>query len=479
MRNLEIESWIWYSFAVGVAICRLISRSLLFGSPLRIKIDDWLIVFAIATYTALVVCMNIVADKSSNLIPPGVDVHDFTSQEVHERVVGSKLVVVVEQMQCLTIWTLKATLIIMYYRITYQLPQNLYVKILAVYVAGNFVVMEILYFAVWCRPFHDYWAVPTPNKQCDAATDHLITNAVFNLSSDLIMLVIGFSMALKSRLPWKRRIIVHAIFALGIFVIVAAVLNKYYSFSEPYGSLWTFWYIREASTAMIVANLPYTWTLIRRVFNVGSFSGESDTSDVKYHSSRTARGRRTATPSNAATIQGQNLSTKNSSGSESHNDSSFDQLRSRTASPTVERQMEPFKPVRKTWRDKGVFGREDAELFKSDDELNIDLEAQEARQRASDAVQGPSCADAHEDMILNDVGSLGTTPAPLPTQSKSAHSRHASHGSSGRQSPELRRPPSRSGAPEDFGRSVAAMKRRSQEYSSAQSRSKPKTKDSG
>jgi hypothetical protein len=126
-------------------------------------------------------------------------------------------------MQCFTIWTLKTTLLFMYYRVTFQLPQNLYVKILAVYVGVGFVIMEILYFGVWCRPFHNYWAVPTPNPQCDAATNHLITNAVFNISSDLVMLAIGFTMAIKSRLPWKRRIIVHAIFALGIFVVSATL----------------------------------------------------------------------------------------------------------------------------------------------------------------------------------------------------------------------------------------------------------------
>lgn len=122
-------------------------------------------------------------------------------------------------MQCATIWTLKATLLIMYFRVTKQLPQHLYVKLLMVYVGVTFVVMEILYFAVWCHPFHDYWAVPTPNKQCDTAIDHLITNAVFNLTSDVAMLIIGFSLAAKSKLPWKRRILMHGIFALGIFVV--------------------------------------------------------------------------------------------------------------------------------------------------------------------------------------------------------------------------------------------------------------------
>jgi hypothetical protein len=91
MLSLLIESWIWYSVAIFVALCRTTSRSLLFGSPFRLKFDDWLMFFGIATYTTLVVTMNIVSDKSSNLIPPGVDVSTFTKAEVQDRVLGSKV----------------------------------------------------------------------------------------------------------------------------------------------------------------------------------------------------------------------------------------------------------------------------------------------------------------------------------------------------------------------------------------------------
>lgn len=121
----------------------------------------------------------------------------------------------------------------------------------------------------------DYWAVPTPNIQCSAAIDHLITNAVFNLSSDIIMLCIALPMFIRSRLPLRKKLVLIGIFSLGFFVILAAILNKYYSFSQPFGSMWTFWYTREVSTAMLVANLPFLWTLLRRLFGVNPLDGSS------------------------------------------------------------------------------------------------------------------------------------------------------------------------------------------------------------
>lgn len=113
-------------------------------------------------------------------------------------------------------------------------------------------------------------AVPTPNVQCDAATNHLITNAVFNLSSDVAMLAVGLPMFLRISLPLSKKIPLVGIFSLGVFVIIAAILNKVYSFSEPFSEQWVYWYVRESSTALIVANLPFVWLFYRKVFRIRS-----------------------------------------------------------------------------------------------------------------------------------------------------------------------------------------------------------------
>lgn len=248
--------------------------------------------------------------------------------------------------------------------------------------------MEVLYLGVWCRPFQDYWAVPTPNVQCNAATDHLITNTVFNLTSDLAMLVIGFSLFIRSKLPWSRKLILAGIFSLGIFVILAAVLNKYYSFANPFGPQWTFWYIRESSTAMIVANLPFVWTLLRRVFKLQAFDGEPTQRTVPYHSSRSARGRHTKTDQRySRTIPKSDVhrsSNKSGSNQDSHNSSidmkhftkhqqsspkelSFAEMLGpggMAPPPSTADTMSLPKPVKRpTFREQGLFGRDDLELM--------------------------------------------------------------------------------------------------------------------
>jgi hypothetical protein len=206
------------------------------GSFRKYEADDYIMMVALCFYTTLIASINIVRDSSSNLLPPGFDVNSLTKQDVRERQYGSKMVLVVEQCQCVTIWLVKACLLVLYLRLTTARKENIAVRVLFGYIIATFIVMDGLYFGYWCQPFHNYWAVPTPNPQCDAATNHLITNAVFNLTSDCAMLIIGLPMFLRLNLPLKKKIPVVLIFSLGIFTIVAAVLNKVYSFTQPFGA---------------------------------------------------------------------------------------------------------------------------------------------------------------------------------------------------------------------------------------------------
>lgn len=250
-----------------------------------------------------------------------------------------------------------------------NLPANIYVKALAIYVGVSFAIMEILYLGVWCRPFHNYWALPTPNTQCSAATNHLITNAVFNLSSDILMLAIGCSLFIRTNLPWSRKLILCGIFGVGIFVILAAVLNKYYSFSHPFGTEWTFWYVRESSTAILVANLPFLWTLLRRMFKLDAFDAERyGQHTVPYHSSRSARGRHAKSPRNSQSNAASNPFSNGSAIKHGSQDSSIDLKRipigqittNINNSPTSQPPRPAHQP---SWRDQGVFGRGDQELM--------------------------------------------------------------------------------------------------------------------
>jgi hypothetical protein len=236
------------------------------------------------------VFLNIDLNVSTNLIDPSQPV-DLTPHEVSKRTWGSKTVLLVEQCMCAVQWGTKCCLLLLYWRLTQNLRQALVVKIAAAYVLVTYIVMEIFYFAVWCRPFHDYWQTPTTNTQCTTALHHLIMNLVFNLTSDILILSIPLPLMLKSHIELKKKVLLVFPFSLGLFTMLCAILSKNLSFNHPYSSEWVYWYCRESSTAMIVANMPYSWALIRKVFKLRSFLGDSATGHQQAGQPRSLDGR--------------------------------------------------------------------------------------------------------------------------------------------------------------------------------------------
>ncbi|KAI3581666.1 hypothetical protein IWW34DRAFT_617013 [Fusarium oxysporum f. sp. albedinis] len=270
MPSLDAEMWAWYALTVIVVFARMASRRMLLGSFKRMLADDYLMAVTMITYTALLAIVSVLTRTPTNLINPD-DHIVLTPEDIKLREYGSKLVLVTEHMQMITLWGVKGCLLFMYSRLTMSLKQNFLVKLVAVYVVVGFVVMQILWFAAWCRPFNHYWQVPPDDLNCSAETNHMITNAVINISSDIMIIILPMPVFLQSQLPLKRKIILCGVFALGIFTILAATMSKIYSLGDPYGTEWSYWYIREVSTAVIAANLPLTWTLLQRVFRLGSF----------------------------------------------------------------------------------------------------------------------------------------------------------------------------------------------------------------
>jgi hypothetical protein len=181
-----------------------------------------------------------------------------------------------------------------------------------------------------------------------------------------MMLGIAFSLFIRTHLPWSRKLILCCIFGLGIFVVLSAVLNKYYSFTHPFGSQWTFWYVRESSTTLLVANIPFTWTILRRIFRLPEFHELKSAKKVKYHSQRSARGRHRPSNRNSGSRTGTTqyysqsgggtaLTSKIGPGSQSGSN----EITLQPPSPVSIRHPSLLveRPAPTSWRDRGFYGR--------------------------------------------------------------------------------------------------------------------------
>ena len=256
-----------------------------------LQTDDWLTINCIVWYTLLIVSVNqVFFSGGSNFMTPEEEAA-LTPTTVAERVAGSKWIVVLEEAMVLTVWTCKLGMLFIYRRITYDarcflhlclyhrilplltghcnsqgLKQARSINIAFIWVGAGFVGTELGLF-LNCRPFHDYWAVPTSNIQCWSYFNYQVIEACFNISSDIVMLAIAIPILLKLQVPILQKGILLGIFSMGVFIIIAAILTKLYSLYPP---LLTYAYLnsycREASVCVYVTNLPAVWSLVQDMF---------------------------------------------------------------------------------------------------------------------------------------------------------------------------------------------------------------------
>ncbi|KAH8909402.1 hypothetical protein BR93DRAFT_975677 [Coniochaeta sp. PMI_546] len=287
---LLIESWTLFSVGILLIAARLFSRRLKLGSW-KLQIEDWLMVFAGINFTGVIVSVNEVAKNGSNYMSLETAL-SLDEAGVAAAVYGSKMTMVLEIFTLTCLWTIKACLLLLYYRLTEAFQkQQLAVKIIACYCALGYILTMALYLGYWCTPIYEYWAVPVRISQCATYYHHMMFATAWNISSDLMLLCVPIPVIAKSQLPLKRKIILCAVLGLGILNVIIAILNRYYNFNNPDDLGYVYFYVAEVATAVFVGNVPLCWPLFRRIVQGSSWSRDASagTDDPNKPRTRTAR----------------------------------------------------------------------------------------------------------------------------------------------------------------------------------------------
>ncbi|PYI28329.1 hypothetical protein BP00DRAFT_263138 [Aspergillus indologenus CBS 114.80] len=267
--QLLSEAIIFWSVAIMLYIGRIVSRVIATGSIKRLYFEDYVMSVTFLIYTTLLVLIQVSARYASNLFDPAQYEEIMSNpQEVRDRIFGSKIVIGLEQCMLFSTWGVKICMLTMFWRLTQNFRLlRMYVNLIAALLAVGFLVIMVTYYAVYCRPFSQYWAMPVRDMQCATYQNYSITQAVFNISSDAAMLALPFPLLRKAQMRRGKKFMLAGVMSLGVFTIAAAILNKVFNFASPLTTTYQLWYIREASTAIYVANMVCLSPLIRRVFS--------------------------------------------------------------------------------------------------------------------------------------------------------------------------------------------------------------------
>ncbi|TKX21558.1 hypothetical protein C1H76_6054 [Elsinoe australis] len=169
------------------------------------------------------------------------------------------------------IWSMKASMLFFYRRLTFNSVQQRMVLYIALALGTTYLAI-ILTISLSCRPFALSWAAPTT---CSPNTN-LITIATLNIIMSLAILSIPIPLLWKLQVPRKQKIAIGLFLTTGVVVILAAAIRLGVGLSLTQNTVnLNVWGVREALVGILFKNLPVLRQFFTRSFwtREGSSSG--------------------------------------------------------------------------------------------------------------------------------------------------------------------------------------------------------------
>lgn len=272
-RTFNITIWTLYAFGVLVTALRTYARVKAVGWK-HFEADDYLVWVAVLLYSTQSTLGYEIGHLAHGLANNGMTdaqraALPSSDPEYNMRVIGSKIQVAGWSCYSTLMVVLKFAMLFFYLRLTnglgrrYRRPVHIgFGLVLAGYLASIAAVF------LACMPFHHYWQInPDPGNFCQAAVSRPIIWASFaaNISSDIYLILIPLPLLWGSRLRLIEKIASTLVLGAGIFVLVCATLKTVFVIvDDVHGAeLAGAWGTREAFVAVITANLPMVFPLLK------------------------------------------------------------------------------------------------------------------------------------------------------------------------------------------------------------------------
>ncbi|PYI02081.1 hypothetical protein BO78DRAFT_352311, partial [Aspergillus sclerotiicarbonarius CBS 121057] len=258
-----------YALPVGIAFLALASITVALRLYTRLHLvrksgwDDLLIVVSLVT--DIVFFVFLIIESQNGLAENQAD---LSTEEVENQL---KALWITIPLYNLTLTLTKLSLVFLYRRLfptkTYRIL--LMITLVFIILTGLWMVFSALLF---CIPISAFWDRSIP-RTCLPESVVWCLNAGFQITSDLILVILPLPILAKLRLPKRQKAALLVIFALGFFVCATSVIRlttlikliRTPDFTEGNGLAAT-WSFVEANVAIICACLPPLRPLLIRFF---------------------------------------------------------------------------------------------------------------------------------------------------------------------------------------------------------------------
>ncbi|KAI1773794.1 hypothetical protein F4818DRAFT_101827 [Hypoxylon cercidicola] len=271
--QFTIEAWTLLAVGICVTVLRTYARVKAVGWR-RLQADDYLVWLGVTFYaveTSLAYSVGAVAQGLAN--NGMTDEQRLTlspdSAEYRTRVVGSKIQIAGWSSYSVLLWSLKASLLVFYMRLTAGLNRTYVIRInigFALLLASFITILLNLFFS--CRPFNKYWQIyPDPGNVCQPAVSNQViwVYLSMNVITDLYLISIPVPMLWQSSLKPVKKMGLIILFSGGLFVVACAILRCALIVTDPVNGaqLAGSWAVRETFVAVVTTNLPMIFPLFK------------------------------------------------------------------------------------------------------------------------------------------------------------------------------------------------------------------------
>ncbi|KAF1355874.1 hypothetical protein EJ07DRAFT_131174 [Lizonia empirigonia] len=232
--SLAVQSWIFYALAVSIVFARLVFRRIMLKSFADLQADDWIMVALLAPFTASIVLSNFVAKAETQ------------QQHIHRYVL--------EELQIVINWLVKACLLVLYWRIfpvASNLVQRRYVQVISAICVLSFTITQISLLS-WCE-----WARQEGDSQCQTYHNYTIISLTFSTLTTFLVLILPTPL-----IPTPRCFLIAILMITGILTLVLSVLSRYSILAHPESKTYLFYYTTESTLLIVFANLPFLTSLV-------------------------------------------------------------------------------------------------------------------------------------------------------------------------------------------------------------------------
>ncbi|KAM5348206.1 hypothetical protein ACJ41O_008030 [Fusarium nematophilum] len=209
--------WWATSFCTLIILLRLAGR---FIRTERLFTEDRVAALALIPLYMRMGCVHYILLYGTNNAQ--FDGIELTDEQLRRKTIASGLVLASRVFYAATLWVLKFAVLEFLHRLTratWERAWQTSLYAIRIILAATFIAVVISDLAE-CRPFTHYWQVlPDPGGQCRQGYVQLITMAVCNVLTDLLLVIFPIPIIVTSQMTIKRKVQLVLLFSLNLSVV--------------------------------------------------------------------------------------------------------------------------------------------------------------------------------------------------------------------------------------------------------------------